>query len=77
MGRFDNIKTAIDANINTNGKQAITGFMTNSILKQMLDSSDAAFEELELLVGKYVEDAEFVRAYKTEDGKFLFGGWHS
>ena len=73
MGRFDNIKTAIDTNINTNGNQAITGAVMNSVMKQTVDSVDTQLTELESLVGQYVEDAEFVRAYKTEDGKFLFG----
>lgn len=52
MARFDTIKTAIDANINTNGKQDITGGKMNSVLKQMVDATDAELTELETEVGK-------------------------
>ena len=45
MAKFDTIKTAIDANINTNGNQAITGSVMNSVLKQMVDSTDAELAE--------------------------------
>lgn len=47
MAKFDTIKTAIDANINTNGNQEITGSVMNSVLKQMVDSTDAELTELE------------------------------
>lgn len=47
MAKFDTIKTAIDANINTNGTQAITGAVMNSVLKQMVDSTDTELTELE------------------------------
>lgn len=47
MANFDTIKTTIDANINTNGNQAITGAVMNSILKQMVDSTDTELTELE------------------------------
>ena len=47
MANFDTIKTAIDANINTNGKQEITGGKMNSILKQMVDATDEQLTELE------------------------------
>jgi len=40
MANFDTIKTAIDANIKTNGTQDITGGKMNSILKQIVDSTD-------------------------------------
>ena len=63
MANFDAIKTAIDANINTNGKQAITGAVMNSVLKQIVDSTDAELTELEprimgkiVLIDKYVKD---------------------
>lgn len=38
MAEFDIIKAAIDANINTNGKQAISGAILNDILKQIIDA---------------------------------------
>lgn len=47
MANFDTIKTAIDANINTNGKQEITGGKMNSILKQIVDSTDTELTKLE------------------------------
>lgn len=46
MAKSETIKTTIDANINTNGNQAITGAVMNSVLKQMVDSTDAQFTEL-------------------------------
>lgn len=47
MGRFDNIKTAIDTNINTNGNQAITGAVMNSVMKQTVEAFDSQYIELE------------------------------
>ena len=47
MGRFDNIKTAIDTNIKTNGNQAITGAVLNSVMQQTVDSVDTQLTELE------------------------------
>ena len=52
MGRFDNIKTAIDTNINTNGNQAITGAVMNSVMKQTVDSVDTQLTELESEISK-------------------------
>ena len=46
MANSETIKTTIDANINTNGNQAITGAVMNSVLKQMVDSTDAQLTEL-------------------------------
>lgn len=46
MANFDTIKTAIDANINTNGNQAITGGKMNSILHQMIGATDEQLTEL-------------------------------
>lgn len=47
MANFDTIKTAIDANIKTNGTQDITGGKMNSILHQMVDATDEQLTELE------------------------------
>ena len=47
MANFDTIKTAIDANIKTNGTQDITGGKMNFILKQMVDATDEQLTELE------------------------------
>lgn len=46
MANFETIKTTIDANINTNGNQAITGAVMNSVLKQMVDSTDTELAKL-------------------------------
>ena len=46
MGRFDKTEQTIDANIKTNGKQAITGSVLNSVMKDMLDATDKEFTEL-------------------------------
>ena len=48
MGRFDNIKTAIDTNIKANGNQAITGAVLNSVMTQTVDSVDTQLTELEI-----------------------------
>jgi hypothetical protein len=59
MANFETIKTTIDANINTNGNQAITGAVMNSVLKQMVDSTDTELAKLsDVIVGgetKYTE----------------------
>lgn len=47
MGRFDTIKTTIDANIKENGSQEITGQKMNSILTEMVNATDAELTELE------------------------------
>ena len=62
MANFDIIKTAIDANIKTNGNQAITGAMMNSVLKQMVDSTDAELTELE---SNFIENTESIPASLT------------
>lgn len=52
MANFEIIKTTIDANINTNGNQAITGAVMNSVLKQMVDSTDTELAKLSGVKGK-------------------------
>lgn len=47
MGRFDTIKTTIDANIKENGNQEITGQKMNSVLTEMINATDAEITELE------------------------------
>lgn len=42
MANFNNIKTAIDTYINTNGSQEITGDVLNSVLNGMIESVDVA-----------------------------------
>mgnify|MGYP002511187321 CR=1 FL=1 len=46
MANSETIKTTIDVNINTNGNQAITGAVMNSVLKQMVDSTDTELAKL-------------------------------
>jgi hypothetical protein len=75
MAKFDAIKTAIDANINTNGNQAITGKVMNSVLKQMVDSTDAELTVLEpRIMGKIMLIDKFVK----NDGSVVASGvWKS
>lgn len=47
MANFETLKTAIDANINTNGKQAITGSVVNNVMHQMVDATSEQLTELE------------------------------
>lgn len=56
MAKSETIKTTIDANINTNGNQAITGAVMNSVLKQMVDSTDAQLTELSEETKKNVDE---------------------
>ena len=50
MANFDTIKTAIDANIKTNGNQMITGDVLNSVLNQMVDSEEQNLTELSVVL---------------------------
>lgn len=75
MANFDAIKTAIDANINTNGNQAITGAVMNSILKQIVDSTDAELTELE---PKIMGEIELIDKFVKNDGSVVASGvWKS
>lgn len=52
MAHFDTIKAAIDAKINTNGRQAISGHILNNILHRMLDAVDVALaDEVKKILG--------------------------
>ena len=46
MGRFDATKATIDANIKSNGNQEITGDILNSVMKDMVDATDAELTQL-------------------------------
>lgn len=46
MANFNTIRTTIDANITHNGNQEITGGVLNSVLTQMVDSTEENFEDL-------------------------------
>ena len=59
MGRFDATKATIDANIKSNGNHEITGAILNSVMKGMVDATDAELTQLSAEVGKKV-DADFV-----------------
>lgn len=58
MADFETIKTTIDANINTNGNQAITGAVMNSVLKQMVDSTDTELAKLSAEIDKEIYGGE-------------------
>lgn len=52
MAHFDTIKAAIDAKVNTNGRQAISGHILNNILHRMLDAIDVALaDEVQKILG--------------------------
>lgn len=52
MGHFESIKAAIDAKVNTNGRQAISGHILNNILHGMLDAIDVALaDEVQKILG--------------------------
>lgn len=42
MANYANLKSTIDANVNTNGTEAITGAVLNSVLKQMVSTMGEA-----------------------------------
>lgn len=82
MGRFDTTKQTIDANIKTNGNQAITGQVLNSVMKDMLSATDAELTELSEEVGELSEDAtkinEVTLAIKSNNlnsAKIELGGY--
>lgn len=78
MGRFDTIKTTIDANIKENGNQEITGQKMNSILTEMVNATDAELTELESETGAirnlYVDQKENISlslgGYYVPSGNF-------
>lgn len=56
MGRFDEVKATINANIKTNGKQEITGSILNSVMTEMVDATETQVVELsEGINGRAVE----------------------
>ena len=75
MGRFDTIKTTIDANIKENGSQEITGQKMNSVLTEMVNATDAELTELEskdTIVGGYVTSVGVNSFFTSEDsGRYL------
>ena len=82
MAKSETIKAAIDANINTNGNQAITGAVMNAVLKQMVDSTDAQLTELSDkaiqgngLVNLFNKDTAIDGYYVTPDGLEALDGW--
>lgn len=52
MGRFDEIKNKINANINENGEQRITGQILNEVLIDEVNTIDEAITELEESIGQ-------------------------
>lgn len=52
MAHFEEIKSSIDAKVNTNGRQAISGHILNNILHRMLDAVDVALaDEVKKIMG--------------------------
>lgn len=52
MGRFDEIKNKINANINENGEQRITGQVLNEVLIDEVNTIDEVITELEESIGQ-------------------------
>lgn len=73
MGRFDAIKTSINANIKENGKQEITGQKINSVLIEMVDATDKQFTGLELKVEKKQDALVNGETIKTINGQSILG----
>ena len=70
MGRFDTTKQTIDANIKTNGNQAITGQVLNSVMKDMLSATDAELTELSARIVEnevLIEDLQNTKIEKEND----------
>ena len=77
MGHFESIKAAIDAKVNTNGNQAITGAVMNSVMKQIVDSVDTQLTELEsdLVINANQDYRDNVRLHLSESaGNVVYGG---
>lgn len=81
MADFNTIKTTIDANINTNGNQAITGAVMNTVLKQMVDSTEEQLTEssskvgmniIHTISGKYITTGGSIVASSGDVGIFVF-----
>lgn len=53
MGRFDATKATIDANIKSNGNQEITGDILNSVMKGMVDATDAELTQLSAEIDEF------------------------
>lgn len=58
MANSEPIKTIIDANINTNGNQAITGAVLNFVLKQMVTPSGDPMHYNYIVVGAEYNDTD-------------------
>jgi hypothetical protein len=74
MGRFDATKATIDANIKSNGNQEITGDILNSVMKGMVDATDAELTELSeevspFMAAVYLKSLEVKGEYYTTNGK--------
>lgn len=74
MGRFDTIKTTIDANIKENGSQEITGQKMNSILTEMINATDAELTELESEIDVLESLGKItIPSYEKIIGKYVSG----
>lgn len=80
MGRFDATKATIDANIKSNGNQEITGDILNSVMKGMVDATDAELTEQSAKLAElsadiygYQEDA-LKEPYVTYANHYMDGG---
>ena len=59
MANFDAIKREIDANINSNGNQGITGKILNGVMSDMIDSVETEMEKIEeQITGISIEESD-------------------
>ena len=72
MANSETIKTTIDANINTNGNQSITGAVLNRVLNDMVDEYDANLAQLEEKIDK-IESGQGNDA-RVDGETLVFGG---
>lgn len=70
MANFESIKTTIDNNIISNGRQSITGSMLNQVLHEMVDETESAIEVLETAVESHDVEIEDLQENKVEKGSY-------
>lgn len=65
MGRFDITRAKIDANIRSNGTQAITGRVLNSVMNEIVNDADKELDDIENEISEFKEAVvEQVESYK-------------
>ena len=70
MANFESIKTTIDNNITSNGRQSITGSVLNQVLHEMVDETESAIEILETAVESHDVEIEDLQENKVDKGSY-------